>query len=105
MDDLGASQFSALARVLSLPSSERDFKLLLSPLILQVVFAEPEDFVVPSMPRLHFESLGNARAKERILSRLLTCIAAVVETREFEQAEDMTVGDDFQNSNFTSPSP
>ena len=105
MDDLGASQFSALARVLSLPSSERDFKLLLSPSNIQAIFVEPEDFVVLSVPHLHFESLGNARAKERILSQLLTCIAATVETREFEQAEDMTVGDDFQNSNFASHSP
>ena len=105
MDDLGASQFNALARVLSLPSSERDFKLLLSPSNIQAVFVEPEDFVVPSVPRLHFESLDNARAKKRILSRLLTCITAAVETHEFEQAEDMTVGDNFPNSNFTTSSP
>ena len=74
MDDLGASQFSALARVLSLPSLERDFKLLLSPLNLQAVFAKPEDFVVPLVPRLHFESLGNARSKERIIIGFLLAL-------------------------------
>ena len=86
VDDLGASQFSALARVLSLLNSKRDLKPLFSPSNLQAFFAEPEDYVIPLVPRLHFESLGNARAKERILSRLLTCIAAVVETCEFERA-------------------
>ena len=104
MDELGPSQFSALARVLSLPSSERDFKLLLSPSNLRALFVEPEDFDVPSVPPLHFESLGNACAKERILSILITCIAIAVETQEFEQAEDMTVGDYFPNSNFATPS-
>ena len=68
MDDLGASQFNALARVFSLLSSERDFKLMLSPSNLQVVFVEPEDFAVPLVPRLLFEGPGDARAKERVLS-------------------------------------
>ena len=83
MDDLSDSQFSALARVLSLPSLERDFELLLSPSNLQVVFAEPEDFIISSVPRLDFEGPGNARAKERVLSRFLTCITTFVENREF----------------------
>ena len=82
MDNLTAYQFSALARVLSLPSSEKDFKLLLSPSSLQAVFTEPEDFVVPSVPHLHFECLGNAYAKERVLGRLLNCIATAVENHE-----------------------
>ena len=68
MDDLGASQFSALARVLSLLSSERDFKVMLSPSNLQVVFVEPEDFAVPLVSHLHFEGPKGARAKEHILS-------------------------------------
>ena len=95
MDDLGANQFSALAKVLSLPSSERDFKLMLSPLNLQAVFAEPEDFIVPSVPRLHFQGSRNARAKEWVLSRLLTYIAATVDIREFGRAGNMAVGDDY----------
>ena len=50
------------------------------------------------MPRLHFEGLGNARSKERVLNRLLTYIAAATaaETCKFEQEEDMVVGDDYQ---------
>ena len=60
-----------------------------------MVFIEPEDFVIPSVPHLHFEGPGNARAKERVLSRLLTCIMTVVETRKFRQTENIAVGEDF----------
>ena len=95
MDDLGANKFSALARVLNLPSSKRDFKLLLSPLNLQVIFLKLDDFVVLSVPCLHFEGPRNARVIERVLSRLLSYIVAMVETREFGQAENMAVGDDY----------
>ena len=52
----------------------------------------PEDFFIPSVPRLHFEGSENTRAKERIISWLL---ATVVETREFGQAENRVVGDDY----------
>ena len=72
-----------------------DFKLLLSPSNLLAIFIKPGDFIVSSVPRLHFEGPSNARAKERVLSMLLTCIATMVETREFERAKDMAVGDDF----------
>ena len=47
------------------------------------------------MPRLHFEGLGNSRAKERVLGRLLTCIATIIETCEFGLAKNMAVGDDY----------
>ena len=47
------------------------------------------------MPHLHFEGPRNARAKERILSRLLTCIAIAVEARGFGLVENMEVGDDY----------
>ena len=47
------------------------------------------------MPHLHFEGPGNACAKERVLSRLLTCIMTVVETCKSGQAENMAVGEDF----------
>ena len=59
------------------------------------MFIEPEEFVVPSVPRLHFEGLGNAQAKERVLNRLLARIAAVIKAREPEQAKEMVVGNDF----------
>ena len=95
MDNLSANQFRALARVFNLLRSERDFKLLLSPSNLQAVFAEPEDFVISSVPCLHFEGPGNARAKEHVLSRLLTSITTKVETLEFGKTESMAVGDDF----------
>ena len=88
-------QTNALAKVLGLPSSARDFKHLLSPSNLQAVFIEPEDCVIPTVPRLHFEGLGNARAKECVQNRLLTCITAAVETCELKQEEDMAVGDDY----------
>ena len=58
-------------------------------------FAEPKDFVVPSVPHLHFEGSRNALAKERVLSRHLTCIAIEVETRESGRAENMEVGYDY----------
>ena len=57
-DDLVANQFNALVIVLSLSNLERDFKLLLSFLNLQAVFVKHKDFIIPSMPRLHFESRG-----------------------------------------------
>ena len=47
------------------------------------------------MSRLHFEGSGNVRAKERVLSRLFTRIAAAVETHEFGRAKNMSVGDDY----------
>ena len=50
------------------------------------------------MPRLHFEGQGNGPVKEWVLSRLLTCIAAAVETCEFGRAENMAVGDDYPMS-------
>ena len=81
MDDLSANQFSALAKVLSLPSTTRDFKHLLSPSNLLAAFSKPDDFVSPTVPHLYFKGPGNARAKECVLNRLLTCIMAAVETR------------------------
>ena len=68
MDDLGANQFSALAIVLSLLSSTRNFKHLLSPSNLQMVFAEAGDFVILTMHCLYFERLGNARSKLCVLN-------------------------------------
>ena len=58
MDDLSDTQFGALAKVLSLLSSARDFKYLLTPSNLQEVFVEPKDFVIPLVPHLHFEGPG-----------------------------------------------
>ena len=95
MDDLSDTQFGALAKVLSLPSSTRDFKYLLTPSNLQEVFVEHEYVVVLSVPCLHFEGLGNARAKERVLNRLLARIASTAEAWEYEKVEEMAVGDDF----------
>ena len=47
------------------------------------------------MPRFHFKGSGNARAKELVMSRLLTCIVTTIETCELGQEEDMAVGDNF----------
>ena len=68
MDDLSASQFNALAKVLSFLSSARDFKHLLSPFNLQEIVAEHEDFVISTVPCFHFEAPGNAHTKDSILS-------------------------------------
>ena len=47
------------------------------------------------MPRLHFEGSGNARAKERVLGQLLTCITTTIEACGFRLAENMADGDDY----------
>ena len=93
MDDLSDNQFSALARVLSLMSSARDFKFQPSPSNLQAVFAETKDLVVPSVPCFLFEGSGNALTKERVLSWLLTYIGVTVEIHELGQMEDMAKGE------------
>ena len=59
------------------------------------MFFEAEDFVVSSVPHLHFESLRDVHTKKRVLNILLARIVVVVDSRESEQAEEMTVGDDF----------
>ena len=73
----------------------RDFKYLLTPFNLQEVLVEAEDFVVLSVPHLHFEGPRNVHTKERVLNILLARIAVVVDARESEQEEEMTVGDEF----------
>ena len=45
MDDLDPSQFDSLVKVLSLPSSTRDFRNLLTLTNLKEVFDHPEEFV------------------------------------------------------------
>ena len=95
MDDLSDNQFSALARVLNLMSSARDFKFLPSPSNLQAVFAETKDLVVQSVPHFLFVGSGNALTKERVLNWLLTYIGVIVEIHELGKVEDMAIGNDF----------
>ena len=65
------AQFDSLVKVLSFPSSKRDFRYLLTLSSLQEVFDHSEEFVVPL---LNFDGSGEAPARERVLSRLLTRI-------------------------------
>ena len=85
VDDLSPAQFDTLVKVLSSPSSERDFRHLLTPANLQEVFDRPKEFIIPKVPHLNLEGLGSAQAKERILSRLLGRIK--------EASEEMSRGD------------
>ena len=71
VDDLSPTQFDTLVKVLSSLSTKRDFKHLLKPANLQDVFDLPKEFILPKVPHLNFEGPGSARAKERVLSRLL----------------------------------
>ena len=76
VDDMSASKFGSLARVLSLPSLARDFKFLLTPSNLQELFNQPEDFV-------------SRRCRD------FTRILATNEAHDFEHTEWMVMGDDF----------
>ena len=91
IDDLSPLQFESLVKVLSLLSLERGFNFLTSA-NLQSVFDQLEEFFVPTIPRFNFEGLGGARARERVLHRLLIDIEEVTEARE---TEAMAIGDDF----------
>ena len=92
VDDLSPSQFESLVKVLSLPSSEKNFSFLLTPANLQVVFDQPEEFFVPTVLRFNFEGLGSARAREHVLHRL---IARDEEVYDALKTEAMAIGDDF----------
>ena len=53
VDDLDPSQFDSPMRVLSLSSSTKDFKHLLTPVNLKEVFDYPEEFVFPKALHLN----------------------------------------------------
>ena len=86
VDDLSATQFNALAKVHNLLSSKRDFKYLLTPSNLQEVVIKPKDFIIPSVPHLHFEGPRNACAMEHVLNLLLARIMTAIKAQEYEQA-------------------
>ena len=58
MDDLDLSQFDLLVKVLSLPSSMRDFRHLLIPVNHREVFDHHKEFVLPKVLHLYFKGLG-----------------------------------------------
>ena len=74
MDDLISSQFNSLVKVLSLPSSALDFEHLLTLENLREVFNHPEEFVLSKVLHLNFEGSRDARAREKIPTRLLSHI-------------------------------
>ena len=76
MDDLDPSQFNLLVKVLSLPSSARDFIHLLMPVNLKDVFDLSAKFVLSKVSHLNFEGLGGAPTKEQIQRCLLSRIQA-----------------------------
>ena len=63
MDDLDFNEFNLLVRVLSRPSMETDFKLLLSLGNIQEVANNLEEFVSKKVPRLNFVGSSDARAR------------------------------------------
>ena len=92
VDDLSPSKFDSLVKVLSLP---RDFRFLLMPTNLREVFDKPEDFIVPKVLHLNYESSGDTRAMKRVLSHLLSCIQAASEAQTQQEAKEIVFGDDF----------
>ena len=66
MDDLNPTQFDLLVPVLSRSSSERNFKLLLSPKNIWKLIDNLEDFVPQKVLRLNFMGSGNAQAREQV---------------------------------------
>ena len=98
MDHLDLSQFDSLVKVLSLPSSAKDFRHLLTPTNLKEVFDHLEEFVLLKVPYLNFEDLRGTREKEWVQSCLLSHIQATSEARTQEASEVMDGGefvDDF----------
>ena len=85
VDDLSPSQFDSLVKVLSLPSSTRDFRHFLTSANLQEVFDHPEDFILLKVLRLNFESSRDTPAKEQVHNCLLSRIQ--------EASEEMAGGD------------
>ena len=59
VDDLSPAQFHLMVKVLSCPSSERDFRYLLTPSNLREVFDHPKEFILPKVSRLNFEGSGD----------------------------------------------
>ena len=92
IDDLSPTQFDSLVKVLSHPSTERDFRYFLISSNLQEVFDHPEEFILPKVPRLNFESSGDVRARERVQTCLLTCIKEA-----FEEMARGDVGDAYSS--------
>ena len=58
MDDLDPSHFDSLVKVLSLSSSTRDFRYLLTLANLREVFDHPEEFVLQNDMHLNFKGPG-----------------------------------------------
>ena len=85
VDDLSPTQFDLLIKVLSLPSTKRNFRHLLTLSNFWEIFDHPKEFILSKFPRLNFEGSGDARAKERVQSRLLTRIK--------EASKEMAGGD------------
>ena len=93
VDVLSSSQFDSLVKVLSLLSSAQDFRHLLKLVNLREVFDHPKEFVLLKIPHLNFESSGDARAKERVQSHLLSFIHEAFVAQIQEVIEEMVVGD------------
>ena len=79
MDNVDPSQSDSLVKVLSLPSSARDLRHLLTPTNLREVFDHPKEFILPKVPYLNFEGSRSARAKEWVQRCLLSRIQVAFE--------------------------
>ena len=71
VDDLSLAQFGLLVRVLSHPSTKRDFRSLLMSSNLQGIFNQSNEFILTKVSRLNFKGLGESQAKEQVQNRLL----------------------------------
>ena len=63
VDDLGPSQFDSLVKILSLPSSAKDYRFLLTLTNLWEVFDQPEEFTIPKVLYFNFKISGYTRAR------------------------------------------
>ena len=62
-DDLSPAQFDSLVKVLSLSSTKRDFRHLLTPSNIREVFDYSEEFILLKVLRLNFKGLGGRSSK------------------------------------------
>ena len=85
IDDPRLAQFDSLVKVLSFPSSEKDFRHLLMLSSLQEVLDHSEEFVLLKVPLVELRGSSEVQAREWVLSRLLARIK--------EASEEMVGGD------------
>ena len=64
VNNLSSAQFDLLVRVLSYPTSKRDFKSLLTLENIRQATNHPDKFVSQDIPRINYMRSTNARSRE-----------------------------------------